>query len=146
MKWKERCFATSRCDAWALASFSSCLHTVRISCGLSHRHLGGVFAVRNLFWGGRLDTAVSCVNEWCSSHVPDDHEFADGNARGINQLMKLRPSHSAPAGTWTRCNDWSSEPPPSLFISRTGSSGPCWVVHSFASQLLLSSGSSTREI
>ena len=66
--------------------------------------------------GRRLDTEVSCVNEWCSSHVPVDHQFADGNA--------------TPAGTWTRYNYWSCGPPPSLFISRTRSSGPCWVTRS----------------
>ena len=34
--------------------FSSCLHTVRISCGLSYPTSWRCFAVRNLFWGGVL--------------------------------------------------------------------------------------------
>ena len=52
--------------------------TVKVVFGPSHRHLGDVLAPR--FWKAFV-TEVSTVNEWCPSHVHDDHEFEHGNAR-----------------------------------------------------------------
>ena len=43
----------------------------------SHTDILETFCCAEPLLGRRLDTGVSCDNEWCSSH---DHEFADGNA------------------------------------------------------------------